>query len=123
MDDQSLRKRIDDQLDKLESTHTFARAVFYGQNGQHLADACKQLVQNVIVCWNCLYLNQYLFQAPAAERQVVADALAASSPVSWQHLNLHGEFDFSDEGLKDSLRFDLQALYVFNWEQVPGASD
>ena len=34
MDDQSLRKRIDDQLDKLESTHHFARAVFYGQNGQ-----------------------------------------------------------------------------------------
>jgi len=61
-------------------------------------------VQNVIVCWNCLYLNQYLFQAPPAERQAVADAIAASSPVSWQHVNLHGEFDFSDEALKDSLR-------------------
>ena len=58
----------------------------------------------MIVCWNCLYLNQYLLQAPAAERQSVADAIAASSPVSWQHINLHGEFDFSDEALKDSLR-------------------
>ncbi len=124
MDDQSLRKRIDEQLDKLESTHTFARAVFYGQNGQipyagkeeqQLANACKQLVQNVIVCWNCLYLNQYLFQAPAAERQAVADAIAASSPVSWQHINLHGEFDFSDDALKDSLRFDVEALLAFNW--------
>jgi TnpA family transposase len=128
MDDQSLRKRIDDQLDKLESTHTFARAVFYGQNGQipyagkeeqQLADACKQLVQNTIVCWNCLYLNQYLFQAPAAERQSVADAIAASSPVSWQHINLHGEFDFSDDALKDSLHFDIEALLAFNWEQHP----
>ena len=127
MDDQSLRKRIDDQLDKLESTHTFARAVFYGQNGQipyagkeeqQLADACKRLVQNTIVCWNCLYLNQYLFQAPAAERQSVADAIAASSPVSWQHINLHGEFDFSDDALKDSLRFDIEALLAFNWEQT-----
>ena len=99
VDDQRLRKRIDDQLDKLESPHNFARAVFYGQNGQipyagkeeqQLADACKRLVQNVIVCWNCLYLNQYLFQAPAAERQQLADAIAASSPVSWQHINLHG---------------------------------
>ena len=128
MDDQSLRKRIDDQLDKLESTHTFARAVFYGQNGQipyagkeeqQLADACKRLVQNTIVCWNCLYLNQYLFQAPAAERQSVADAIAASSPVSWQHINLHGEFNFSDDVLKDSLRFDIEALLAFNWEQTP----
>ena len=132
MDDQALRKRIDDQLDKLESTHTFARVVFYGQNGQipyagkeeqQVADACKRLVQNVIVCWNCLYLNQYLFQAPAAERQAVADAIAASSPVSWQHINLHGEFDFSEEALKDSLRFDLEALFAFNWEQAPATAD
>ena len=125
MDDQDLRKRIDDQLNKLESTHTFARAVFYGQNGQipyagkeeqQLADACKRLVQNVIVCWNCLYLNQYLFQAPADERQQVADAIAASSPVSWQHINLQGEFDFSDEALSDALRFDLGALLTVEWE-------
>lgn len=49
------------------------------------------------------YLNQYLFQAPPAEHQSVADAITASSPVSWQHINLHGEFDFSDDALKDSL--------------------
>ncbi|MBD2766642.1 Tn3 family transposase [Hymenobacter sp. BT664] len=57
MDDQDLRQRIDDQLDKLESAHSFARAVFYGQNGQipyagkeeqQLADACKRLVQNAL---------------------------------------------------------------------------
>ena len=127
LDDQSLRKRIDDQLDKLESTYTFARAVFYGQNGQipyagkeeqQLANACKRLVQNTIVYWNCLYLNQYLFQALAAERQAVANTIAASSPVSWQHLNLHGEFDFSDDALKDSLHFDIEALLAFNWEQT-----
>ena len=115
-------------LDKLESTYTFARAVFYGQNGQipyagkeeqQLADACKRLVQNTIVCWNCLYSNQYLFQVPATERQSVADAIIASSPVSWQHINLHGEFDFSDDALKDSLRFDIETLLVFNWEQTP----
>ena len=126
MDDQGLRKRIDEQLDKLESTHAFARAVFYGQNGQlpyagkeeqQLADACKRLVQNVIVCWNCLYLNQFLLHAPAAERQAVADAIAASSPVSWQHINLYGEFDFSDEALKDSLCFDLEAFFAFRWEE------
>jgi len=129
MDDQSLRKRIDDQLDKLESTHHFARAVFYGQNGQipyagkeeqQLADAYKQLVQNVIVCWNCLYLNQHLFQSPGAEREQVADAIAASSPVSWQHINLHGEFDFSDEALKDFLRFNVEALFAFQWEPPAG---
>ncbi|GAA3977044.1 Tn3 family transposase [Hymenobacter antarcticus] len=129
MDDQDLRKRIDDQLDKLESTHQFARAVFYGQNGQfryagkeeqQLADACKRLVQNVIVCWNCLYLNQQLFQAPPVERQALADAIARMSPVSWQHINLQGEFDFSDEALTDALRFDLGALLTVEWEVPEG---
>jgi hypothetical protein len=50
----------------------------------------------------------------------VADAIAASSPVSWQHVNLHGEFDFSDEALKDSLRFDVEALCAFQWEPSAG---
>ena len=68
MNEQNLRKRIDDQLNKLESTHLFARAVFDGQDGQlryagkeeqkGSPGACKRLLQNVIVCWNCLYLNQ-----------------------------------------------------------------
>ena len=53
-----------------------------------------------------------------AERQVVADAIAASSPVSWQHINLHGEFDFSDNALKDSLRFNIETLLAFNWKQT-----
>ena len=125
MDDQDLRKRIDDQLDKLESTHHFARAVFYGQNGQlryagkeeqQVADACKRLVQNVIVCWNCLYLNQQLFQTAPAERQALADAIARISPVSWQHINLQGEFDFSEEALTDALHFDLGALLTVEWD-------
>ena len=129
MDDQDLRKRIDDQLDKLESTHQFARAVFYGQNGQfryagkeeqQVADACKRLVQNVIVCWNCLYLNQQQVQAPPNERQALADAIARMSPVRWQHINLQGEFDFSDEALTDALRFDLNAMLSVEGETNKG---
>jgi len=38
------------------------------------------------------------------------------SPVSWQHINLQGEFDFSDEALTDALRFDLGALLTVEWE-------
>ena len=53
----------------------------------------------------------------------MADAIAASSPVSWQHINLHGEFDFLDEALTDALRFDIEALFAFNWEQASAPSD
>lgn len=52
----------------------------------------------------------------------MADAIAAGSPVSWQHLNIPGKFDFSDEALQDPLRFDLAALLTFNRE-APTARD
>lgn len=58
-------------------------------------------------------MNQYLLHVPAAKRLTVVDAIAASLPMSWQHVNLHGEFDFSDEALKDSVRFDVEALFAF----------
>lgn len=122
-----MRKRIDDQLGRLKSTHHFARAVFYGQNGQfhyagkeeqQLADECKRLVQNMIVCRNYLYLNQQLFQAPLAERQALADAIARIPPVNWQHINLQGKFDLSDEASTEALHFDLAALLTVEWGAV-----
>lgn len=71
MDQEGLRKRIDNQLQKIESVHHFSRAVFYGNNGEirsagkeeHLkADACKRLIQNSIICWNYLYLTQLILR-------------------------------------------------------------
>ncbi|WP_426493624.1 hypothetical protein [Hymenobacter sp. 102] len=35
--------------------------------------------------------------------------------MSWQHLNLQGEFDFSDEALTDALQFDVQAWLTTDW--------
>ena len=61
-----------------------------------------------------------MFQALPAERQALADAIAHMSPVSWQHINLQGEFDFSDEALSDALRFDLGALLTLKWEAAEG---
>jgi len=42
--------------------------------------------------------------------------------VSWRHINLHGEYNFSDEALKDSLHFDNEALLAFNWGQTANPS-
>ncbi|MCB2410671.1 transposase [Hymenobacter lucidus] len=86
--------------------HQFTRAVFNSQNGQfrfvgkeeqQVADACKRLVQDVIVCWNCYYLNQQLCKLHLPSGWL-ADAIARMSPVSWQHIDLQGEFDISGLG-------------------------
>jgi hypothetical protein len=39
----------------------------------------------------------------AATRQVFLDAVAHGSVISWQHINLLGEYDFSDEKLQDNV--------------------
>ena len=36
-------------------------------------------------------------------RQALLAAVRNGSVVTWQHINLHGEYDFSDEKLQDSV--------------------
>ncbi len=69
-----------------------------------IAESCRRLIKNAIVCWNYLYLTRELANEKNEERK--ADLLAAirnGSVVTWAHFNLHGEFDFSDEKMADSV--------------------
>jgi hypothetical protein len=45
-----------------------------------------------------------------ASREAFLDAVAHGSAVAWQHLNLLGEYDFSDEKLRDSIGIRPQKL-------------
>ena len=38
-----------------------------------------------------------------ASREAFLEAVASGSAVSWQHINLLGEYDFSDEKLQDTV--------------------
>ena len=113
IDDPVLRQAIEKQLDRIEHVHRFTRAVSVGnpreflqaeKEDQEMAEACKRLIKNCIICWNYLYLSQKLEEIEdAASRQVFLDAVAHGSVISWRHLNLLGEYDFSDEKLQDSV--------------------
>jgi hypothetical protein len=71
---------------------------------QEMAEACKRLIKNCIICWNYLYLSQKLEEMKdTASREAFLDAVAHGSAVAWRHLNLLGEYDFSDEKLRDSI--------------------
>ena len=73
-----------------------------------MAAGCNQLIRNAIICWNYLYLSKLLTGETDAERkQMILEAFENGSIVLWQHLNLHGEYDFSEEKLWDSVGFNL----------------
>ena len=113
IDDPVLRQAIEKQLDRIEHAHRFTRAVSVGnpreflqaeKEDQEMAEACKRLIKNCIICWNYLYLSQKLEEIEdAATRQLFLDAVAHGSVISWQHINLLGEYDFSDEKLQDNV--------------------
>lgn len=66
VDQVGLRKRIQNRLNKSESAHRLAYAVWHGRNQefhaatrseQLVAETGKHLLMNAIICWNCLHLS------------------------------------------------------------------
>jgi hypothetical protein len=115
-----LRQAIERQLNKIEHAHRFTRAVSVGsprefiqveKQDQEIAESCKRLIKNCIICWNYLYLSQKLVEMEDPDRrEALLQAIANGSIASWRHLNLLGEYDFSEEKLQDSVGIKPQ-----NW--------
>jgi hypothetical protein len=71
---------------------------------QEIAESCNRLIKNSIICWNYLYLAHQLKKAPNAEiRENIRRLIVTHSPMSWAHINMLGEYDFSEEKLKDAI--------------------
>jgi hypothetical protein len=44
------------------------------------------------------------------EKKKLVEVIKNGSVIAWQHINLQGEYDFSEENLKDSIEFKLPEL-------------
>jgi len=120
IDDLLLRQAVEKQLNKMESANKFEKAVFYGNNQefqqetkeeQLIAEGCKRLIANAIICWNYLYISQKLADVKTEDEQkILISRIKQGSIITWQHINLHGEFDFSDENIRNSFPFSLPKI-------------
>jgi TnpA family transposase len=130
VDDPEFRQSIEKQLNKIESAQKFSKAISFGHNQefmqgekeeQEIAAGCRRLIKNAIICWNYLYLSQLLGEANTEDRKIeLVESIKHGSVVSWQHINLHGEYDFSDDKLQDSVGLDIPKIVGFlrgkKWE-------
>lgn len=115
-----LRQTIEKQLNKGESTNKFSRAISFGNNQeflsgekieQEIAEGCRRLIKNAIICWNYLYLTQKIAEAETDEvKQELLASIRNGSVASWQHVNLHGEYDFSEKKLSDSVGLNATVI-------------
>lgn len=111
IDDVTLRQAIEKQLNKVELANRFTRAVAVGnpkemmmgeKEHQEIAESCNRLIKNSIIFWNYLYLELRLKKSNIIDQEKIRTVIKAHSPISWAHINFLGEYDFSDEKVKDS---------------------
>lgn len=122
-DDVILRQRVEKQLNRVELSNKFAKAIFFANSQelheatkpeQDLVAACKMLIQNAIVLWNYLYLSEFLANMKAEEERNRAVGLILNGSVlTWRHVNLHGEYDFTRDAANDT-NFDLARILALN---------
>ncbi len=108
LDDETYRRRILTQLNRTESRHSLARAVFHGQRGQ-LRQRYREgqedqlgalgLVVNAIVLWNTRYQDAALNQLRRSGFDVRDDDVQRLSPLGHDHINLLGRYQFSTADL------------------------
>lgn len=117
-DELALRQDIEKQLNRIELSHLFANAIFFGGNQefhyatkeeQDMALGCRHLIQNAIVLWNYLYISEKLagIMEPIEQRRQI-ERLKDSSIMTWQHVNMHGKYDFDLEMVQ--IPFDLRKI-------------
>jgi hypothetical protein len=80
----------------------FGKLRFKTAYEQQRWEECRRLIKNAIICWNYLYLSQWLAGEDGERRKELIGAVQNGSVVAWHHINLHAEYDFSDEKLQDS---------------------
>ena len=104
MDDEAYRRRILTQLNRGESRHSVARAIFHGQRGelrQKYRDGQEEqlgalgLVLNVIVLWNTLYITEVLDYLRLNGIFVEPNDVGRLSPLKHQHINMLGRYQFT----------------------------
>lgn len=121
-DDLDLRQAIEKQLNAVELSHKFAKAIFFGNNQEFQVESkeeqeivinCRRLIQNVIVLWNYLYLTKLLMeQKDQKQQQEILRIILNGSIVTWQHINFYGEYDFTNTGQNNS-GFDMEKINRF----------
>ena len=113
IDDEQLRRRVLIGLNKGETLHSMARAIFFGRQGRFTdrgyevqlnRASALSLVLNAIVVWNTRYFEQA--QAALAKQ---GDPVAESvwkhlSAIQWEHIHLVGAYHFTDVKLEGEFR-------------------
>ena len=115
IDDVELRQSVQKALNRGEAYHRFRRAVAFINAGkfkvqteteQQVWNDCARLIANAVIYYNTALLSKVYEQKVAAGDLDAIAFIQGMSPVTWQHVNMFGSFEFSDEAPD----IDMEAL-------------
>ena len=104
IDSPSLRRNVQQALNRGENYHQLRRAVshanfgqlrFKTEHDQHLWNECSRLITNCIIYYNVTLLSHLLAHKEKTGQVQDAALLKKVSPIAWQHINLHGRYEFN----------------------------
>lgn len=113
-EDPDLRKLVTAELKKGEARNTLARAVAFhrlgrfrdrGAENQQVRAAALNLVTAAIVLYNCRYLGRATEELRARGSLELSENFGQLSPLGWDHINLTGDYIFSDFAQLDNEGF------------------
>ncbi len=131
IDDVELRQAVEKQLNRIELSNKFSKAILFGNNQeiqysskdeQEMVVGCQRLIQNAIVLWNELYLSQKLTLLEDEEsRKALLTIIRNGSTLIWHYVNLHGEYDFTQDIEEQDMLFDMDKILSLKIAYVNGS--
>lgn len=95
-DDVKMRQEGRKSSNIVESSNRFSNAVFFANGGemifltrkeQQVAEACKNLIKNAVICWNYLYLTRKIQRAKSPEKMAeLLELIKTKTANAWRHV-------------------------------------
>ena len=130
--DPSFRRRVTAGLNKGESRHKLARAVFFHRLGevrdrtfddQQNRASGLNLVMQAITVWNTVYIDRAV-QELRKHRDIDDTLLTHTSPLGWSHILLTGDYDWgADKQLRPGEFRSLRPVPQQQTAQPPTGHD
>jgi hypothetical protein len=81
-------------LRRAVSFASFGKLRFKTEYEQDLWSECSRLIANCIIFYNASLLSRLLEHQEKSGDTQGAEAVKKISPIAWQHINLHGRYEF-----------------------------
>ena len=128
MDSPALRRNVQQALNRGENYHQLRRAISFANFGkprfrteyeQQIWNDSSRLIANCIIYYNATILSNLLSNKENIGNIHDAELLKQISPIAWQHINLHGRYEFRKQQEHININAIIQELANVPIKQKP----